>query len=128
MPTPPLRLLSVEDHPAARTALIGLLRREPDLLIVGHATDGKEALQQLVPPAPEVVLLDTRMPGLDGVATAQIIHSEFPEISIVGMSVGPDDPEATAMCKAGAVAFVAKGDIPGLLAAIRQHRERRAAA
>jgi DNA-binding NarL/FixJ family response regulator len=50
----PIRLLVVEDHPAAWTALVGLLGEEPDLTIVGQAANGKEALRQLVPTEPEV--------------------------------------------------------------------------
>jgi DNA-binding NarL/FixJ family response regulator len=128
MPMDSIRLMMVEDHPAARTALVGLLREEPDLTIVGQAANGKEALQQLLPTEPEVILMDVRMPVLDGVATTQIIHSEFPQVCVVGMSVGPDDPEATAMCQAGAVTCVPRGDAPGMLAAIRQCRDRRPAA
>jgi len=124
----PIRLLVVDDHPAARSALVGLLRSEPDVSIVGQAADGKEALRQLVPSEPEVVLMDVRMPVLDGVATAQIIREEFPQVDVVGMSVGPEDADAIAMCRAGAVTCVPKGDLQRMLEAIRDCRGRRRAA
>jgi DNA-binding NarL/FixJ family response regulator len=128
MVTRPLRLLVVDDHPLARKALVSLLREEPDLAIIGQAGDGRDALQQVSQTDPDVVLLDVRMPDLDGVATAQILRSEFPHVAVVGMVVGPEDPDAPAMCRAGAVTCVPKGSVRDLLIAIRACRERRPAA
>jgi DNA-binding NarL/FixJ family response regulator len=127
MPRNPIRLLVVDDHPAARKAMIELLREDPDVAIVGQAADGQEALQQITQMKPEAVLLDVRMPILDGVATAQIIHHTFPSVHVIGLTVGPDDPVAVAMCRAGAEACVSKQDFPALLAAIRKCRPRPAA-
>ena len=128
MATEPLRLLVVDDHPVARKALVSLLREEPDLAIIGQAGDGREALLQVSRTDPDVVLLDVRMPELDGVATAQILRSEFPHVAVVGLVVGPADPDAPAMCRAGAVTCVPKGDVRALLVAIRACREQRPAA
>jgi DNA-binding NarL/FixJ family response regulator len=124
----PLRLLVVDDHPMARKALVSLLREEPDLTIVGQAGDGRDALLLVSRTDPDVVLLDVRMPDLDGVATAQVLRNEFSHIAVVGLVVGPEDPDVPAMCRAGASTCVPKGDVRGLLVAIRACRERRPAA
>ncbi len=120
-----VQVLVVDDNSAARRALTTLLRHEPDIRVVGEAADGKQALDQIVTTQPDVVLLDVRMPILDGVATAQIIHREFPHIRVIGISVGPDDPAAEAMCRAGATTCVSKRNRPAILAAIRQCGPRR---
>jgi len=128
MATEPIRLLVVDDHPGARKALVGLLREEPDLTVVGQAGDGRDALLLVSRTDPDVILLDVRMPDLDGVATAQALRSEFPHVAVVGLVVGPEDPDVPAMCRAGAVTCVPKGDVRGLLVAIRECRERWSAA
>ncbi len=120
-----VQVLVVDDNFAARRALIRMLRHEPDIRVVAEAGDGKQALDQVVITKPDVVLLDVRMPILDGVATAQIIHREFPHIRVIGISVGSDDPAAEAMCRAGATTCVSKRNRPAVLAAIRQCGPRR---
>ncbi len=125
---PPLRVLVVDDHAAARTVVTRVLRKEPDLVVVGQASNGQEALEHIAKSEPDLVLLDVRMPVLDGVATAQIIRRDFPHVRVIGMSVGPHDPAAQAMGRAGAVAYVSKQDIPALLTAIRHGRPLRPAA
>jgi DNA-binding NarL/FixJ family response regulator len=126
--SPSIRLLIVDDHAAARKALAQLLRDEPDLAIVGEASDGKEALQQMARTAPDVVLLDVRMPVLDGIATSQIIRTEFPQVRVIGMSVGPDPDQTAAMQGAGATACIDKADLEAIVAAIRHCLNHRQAA
>jgi DNA-binding NarL/FixJ family response regulator len=68
-----VRVLVVDDHPVVRSGLVGMLAAEPDLAVVGEAGDGQEAVRLAAALAPDVVLMDLRMPVLDGVgATAQI--------------------------------------------------------
>ncbi len=124
----PIRLLIVDDHPLARKALTDILCDDSSLAIVGQASSGSETLQQIARTEPDVVLLDVRMPGLDGVATCQNIQAEFPSVRVIGMSVGPDPQDAVSMQRAGAVCCVVKADPESIVAAIRACMNRQQAA
>jgi DNA-binding NarL/FixJ family response regulator len=87
-----------------------LLRQEPDCLVLGEAADGKLALQQIARTPPDVVLLDVRMPVLDGIASTRRIRAEFPQVCVVGMSIGPDAKDTAGIQEAGAASCVDKGD------------------
>lgn len=69
-----IRTVIVDDEPVARQGLARLLEEDPDLEVVGQASDGDEALELLGELAPDLVFLDIRMPGLDGVAVADALH------------------------------------------------------
>jgi DNA-binding NarL/FixJ family response regulator len=124
----PIRLLIADDHLAPREGLRKLLGQDTGFLVVGEAADGKQALQQIARMHPEVVLIDIRMPVLDGIATTRIIRAEFPQVRVVGLSIGPNDNDVTAMRQAGATDCVDKGDWHAIAAAIRRCMEERLAA
>ncbi|MFD1873430.1 response regulator [Hymenobacter bucti] len=82
-----IRLFLVDDHPIMRDGLRALFSREPTLQVVGEAGHGQELLERLPATPADVVLLDLHMPVLDGLATAQRLRIEFPEVKILVLSM-----------------------------------------
>jgi PAS domain S-box-containing protein len=118
----PIRILLVDDHVVVRQALAYLLQEEPDLEIVGEASDGRSAIEMVRKLQPEVVTMDISLPGIDGIEATRIVHAEFPKVRVIGLSMFSDDVQAKRMLDAGAVQYLTKnGPADVLLAAIRGH-------
>ncbi len=118
-----IRLLIVDDQPAVRKGLKLRLAAEPDLSVVGEASDGVVALERAQALHPDVVLIDVEMPHMDGIATANALREICPNICVIMLSIYDDARTRSCAQKAGAVAFISKS-VPTdrLLAAIRQAR------
>jgi signal transduction histidine kinase/ActR/RegA family two-component response regulator len=115
-----IRIVLVDDHLIVRQGLAALLREEPDLAIVGEAADGESAIRLIRGLQPEVVLMDMSMPGMNGIEATRIIHSEFPHIQTIGLSMFDEAEPGQAMRQAGAAVFLSKaGPAEALVAAIR---------
>jgi DNA-binding NarL/FixJ family response regulator len=112
-----MRILIVDDQPRTRLSLNALLATWPRTGEVHEATNGREAVQCAERWHPDVVLMDARMPEMDGIAATRAIKARWPRIRVVVLSMYPDyEAEATA---AGADGFVSKGEPPHrLLAAL----------
>ena len=114
------RILLVDDHVVLLRGLRELLNKEPDIEVVGEAMDGQDALEKAAALLPDLVLMDVNMPRLNGVEATRIIHHDYPDIRIIGLSMFEETERATAMRDAGAVDYVTKsGPAERLLAAIR---------
>ena len=115
-----IRVLVVDDHPVVRSGLVSLLAVATDLVVVGEAADGAEALACVGSLAPDVVLMDLRMPGLDGAdATARIV-AEHPATRVLVLTTFDTDDDILRAVEAGASGYLLKdAHRDELLAAIR---------
>lgn len=115
-----MRIMIVDDHPIVRDGLAGIVAREPDLEIVAEASNGDEALALVERARPDVILMDLRMPGRDGVATIRTLHERGSTARILVLTTYDTDRDILAAIDAGAQGYVLK-DVPGddLLRAVR---------
>ncbi|MCE5278744.1 MAG: response regulator [Planctomycetaceae bacterium] len=117
-----IRIVLVDDHIVMRQGMASLLREEPDMVIVGEASDGESAVSLVRELRPDVVLMDISMPGMNGIEATRILHAEFPNTRIIGLSMFEQDEQAKAMLEAGAAEYLTKsGPSDALVAAIRKH-------
>jgi DNA-binding NarL/FixJ family response regulator len=103
-----IRVLIVDDHPMVRRGLLSLLSAYPDIEVVGQADDGATALEEAVTLAPEVILLDIRMPGLDGVEVAHELRRRVPEAKIIVLTAFDNEEYVRGMLQASAYAYLLK--------------------
>lgn len=121
-----MRVLLVDDHALMRAGLRAVLEREADVRVVGEAADGREAVAKAVALAPDVVVMDVAMPGLNGVEATRRLRDASPGARVIGLSMHADRRYVRAMFEAGAVGYLLKDSAPvELLAALRAVAERR---
>jgi DNA-binding NarL/FixJ family response regulator len=104
----PVRVLVVDDQTLFREALTTLLEARHEVEVVGAAADGGQALELVASLRPDVVLMDLRMPVLDGVATTQRIHVEHPAVRVLVLTTFDDDDEVFPALRAGAIGYLLK--------------------
>jgi DNA-binding NarL/FixJ family response regulator len=103
-----IRVLVVDDHPVVRSGLTGMLDVEEDLSVVGEAGDGEEALIRVAALAPDVVLMDLRMPRLDGVGATSRIVAEHPASRVLVLTTYDTDADIVRAVAAGATGYLLK--------------------
>ena len=103
-----IRVCLVDDHRMVREALCDLLRREPDIEVVSEAGDGHSAIEQAQLFGPDVIVLDIRLPDLNGLEVAARLKDANVAAKIVVLSAFADRRFVTAMLRSGASAYVAK--------------------
>ena len=107
-PTPPLRLLIVDDQPLIRRGLAMMLATEPGIEIVGQAADGLEAIEQALATHPDVVVMDLQMPRASGVVATREITAKLPATQVVVLTTYDDDELVFEAIRAGAQAYLLK--------------------
>jgi DNA-binding NarL/FixJ family response regulator len=106
--TAPVRVLLVDDQALFREALATLLDVRDDVEVVGEAADGDEALRGVAALSPDVVLMDLRMPVLDGIAATRRLRAERPDVRVIALTTFDDDEDVFAALRAGAVGYLLK--------------------
>ena len=119
-----VRILISDDHPVVRAGLRGMLSGEPGFEVVGEAENGKEAVALTGEHRPDVVLMDLRMPEMDGVTAIRHIRAEYPDVQIPVLTTYESDADILRAIETGATGYLLK-ETPReeLFGAIRQVAE-----
>jgi DNA-binding NarL/FixJ family response regulator len=104
----PVRVLIVDDQALFREALATLLEVQPEIEVVGEAGDGEQAVRRCAELRPDVVLMDLRMPVLDGIAATARLRVEQPGVRVLALTTFDDDADVFAALRAGALGYLLK--------------------
>ncbi|RYB94447.1 response regulator transcription factor [Nocardioides oleivorans] len=105
----PIRVVLVDDHPVVLGGLRALLESLPDFEVVGTATDGEAGVREVVLTRPDVVLMDIRMPGIDGLEATRRIRERAGGVAVLVLTMFDDDDTVFGAMRAGAQGYLLKG-------------------
>jgi DNA-binding NarL/FixJ family response regulator len=108
----PTRVLLVDDHPVVRAGIRNLLERAPDIVVIGEASNGNEALTMVEQLKPDVMLLDMEMPGLTGNEVAQKLQLAGTTVKILALSAHDDKEYIQELLGHGAAGYLIKEEVP----------------
>ncbi len=124
-----IRVLVVDDQALFREALVALLAVQAGIEVVGEAANGKEAVEAVDRLRPDVVLMDLRMPVLDGVGATRRLHADHPRVRVLALTTFDGDAEVFPALRAGAVGYLLKdATTERLVEAVRRGRPGRVGA
>jgi DNA-binding NarL/FixJ family response regulator len=106
--TPPVRVLVVDDHALFRHGLVSVLRTAADVEVVGEARDGLEAIELAATLEPDVVLMDVRMPTVNGIEAARRIRLAQPTVRVLMLTESEDEDDLFGALRAGATGYLLK--------------------
>jgi DNA-binding NarL/FixJ family response regulator len=115
-----IRIVVADDHPVVRGGLVGWLDAQPGLSVVGEAADGLETLALVAETAPDVVLMDLRMPRMDGATATERICAAHPAVRVLVLTTYDTDADIVRAVEAGATGYLLKDTpLPQLTDAVR---------
>ena len=106
-----IRILAVDDHVLVRQGISVLIGTEPDMALVGEASNGREAIQQFRKHTPDITLMDLQMPEMNGLDAITAIRGEFPDAKIIVLTTYKGDVQILRALKAGARGYLLKNTI-----------------
>ena len=106
-----IRILAVDDHPVVRQGIAGLIGIQTDMVLVGEASNGRDAIQQFRTHHPDVTLMDLQMPEMNGIDALIAIRNEFPDAKIIVLTTYTGDTQILRALKAGAQAYLLKNTL-----------------
>lgn len=107
--TDPIRVLIADDHPLFRDGLVAMLQAGDDTELAGAAADGLQAVEMALRSQPDVVVMDLRMPGLDGIEATRRIVADSPHIAVLVLTMFDEDESVFSALRAGARGYLLKG-------------------
>jgi len=108
MSDPSIRILCVDDHPLMREGIAAIIRNEPDMLVIGEASNGQEALQEFRKHSPDVTLMDLRLPDMSGIDALIAIRAEAAAARVIMLTTFEGDAEIKRALQAGAQGYMLK--------------------
>jgi DNA-binding NarL/FixJ family response regulator len=106
-----IRILAVDDHPVVRQGIAGLVGIQSDMVLVGEAANGRDAIQQFRVHHPDVTLMDLQMPEMNGIDALIAIRNEFPDAKVIVLTTYAGDTQILRALKAGAQAYLLKNTL-----------------
>jgi len=103
-----IRILTVDDHQLLREGIAAVLEGQPDMVLIGQASNGREAIESFRQHRPDVTLMDLRMPDMSGIEAITAIRAEFPNARIIVLTTYAGDVQAAGALKAGAYGYLLK--------------------
>jgi DNA-binding NarL/FixJ family response regulator len=110
-PRAPIRLLTVDDHPMLREGIAAVIEGQPDMEIVGEASNGVEAVERFDQLKPDVTLMDLQMPEMNGIDALKAIRTNHPDARVIVLTTYGGDAQALAALKGGAAGYLLKNTL-----------------
>jgi NarL family two-component system response regulator LiaR len=107
----PIRIVLADDHIQIHTLVVTLLKDASDILLVGQAANGQEALDLCRQVQPDIILMDVMMPVMGGIEATRLLHDQYPDVKTLVLSSFQDHASVVTMINSGAVGYISKSSL-----------------